>query len=289
MPLVRGGHHLAAWLVRGAVLVCAVGTSGCTLLLLGSVLGSSDEDPPAVDTDAEGGTNPTDDPRRVDGSTGSDGAPTPSGCAGLVPAPKLCEDFDRGALSGWSNEAPDGGIAGLSTTESFSAPGSLHVKMTSAPSCSYARIERSITGMGTKRVEVRLRIRPVSPFQGMTPLALTFDPNGSKGCTALVDLDGSGANSSTFVNVQSEVKANDMRALGGRAPNDTWSELVVVATPAAGGGMTLAISLGDALATPDTYTFPQCGLGTELDLYPGFHCSSGTKEAYLDDLRVYTE
>lgn len=249
------------------------------------MLGSSSDGEPAKEIDG-GEAGPT------DGAVASEGGPVADasrrGCDGLVPAPKLCEDFDRGTLTGWSTDVPDGGFTGIDTTQASSGTGSLRAKMVASPSCTYARIERTVNGVGTKRVELRMRLRPAAPFVDMVPLAMTFDPSRN-GCTAIFYLEGSGQNSSTAVNIQHDSKANDVRPLSGRAPTDTWSELVVVATPATSGGVTLAISLGDDGAQPDTHTFPQCTLGPELDLYPGFHCTSGSKEVFLDDLRVYAE
>ncbi len=273
--------------MHGLAISCVIASSACTLLF-GDALGGSSEGDGATGSDG-GDAGAVDGGATVDASGGGpDGGASKRGCDGLVPAPKLCEDFDRGSLTGWASDLPDGGVTGIDTTQSFSGPGSLRAKIVDAPDCTYARLERTMTGMGTKRVELRMRIRPASPFVGMAPLALTLDPNRN-GCTVFFALEGTGDNAKTRMVVQHDAVPHEEHSIAGRAPTDTWSELALLATPGTNGGVTLAVSLGGDDAVTDTYTFPQCTLGPELDLYPGLHCERGTKEVFLDDLRVYTE
>lgn len=280
---------------RGVSLAVVAALAGCSLVY-SSELNDARMLPAGPDS-ADGGT-----PREEggadpvsDAADAGDGAGAARGCAAMKPAPRYCRDFDDGApldADGWETHIDPAGkqLLETDTTSAYSPPGSLHVGLRGAPDCSYARIVRAFPGV-SDRVDMRVRVRPAAPWSDSDGIMIThFDDDSSQRCAAIlyaVDENGDGRMDRAQVNVQT-TGDNDVRNLQGVAQVDEWTEVGLVATPAAGGGVSMVFSFRaeDGSYAETTHVFQQCTLAGTMRAKIGFHCESGTADVRYDDLRV---
>ncbi|MDF2696770.1 MAG: hypothetical protein K0S65_5153 [Labilithrix sp.] len=227
------------------------------------------------------------DPPRTDADAGSESG-AQVGCTGLIPTPQFCEDFDDEPLSGgWDLLQRQGGTLEFDPL-AYSPPQSGRVNLVSAPECSYVRFERSFSGIGKKRVEVRIRMRPRSPWNGQfSPLVLHLSE-----CALLLYVGGDGdAIRETAVNIQSgDPLGNDVRQLVGVPHLDEWTDVWMTAVPGGTGAeLTFTFRHPDGTVSETTIGAPQCKLDGDLFIGAGYHCNSGSSETRYDDVRVYWE
>ena len=252
------------------------------------------------DSSSEAGTSPEDGGTQGDASVDADAGDAGSarGCGAYVPAPKYCRDFDDGAqidADGWAIEtAPAAGehTVSIDTSTAYSSPGSLEANLIDPAPCSFSRLSRSFSGIGSERVEVRFMIRPTRPWGNSDgAFAFELDRVGAycQGIYYLRPAAQLGQIQSVEVNMQSGTPlGNDVRPLNGTPPVDEWTEIGIVAVPVDGGGVSFTYSFtrenGNVERT--THVYGDCRLGGNLTLKLGFHCEDGAGEVRYDDLRV---
>ena len=171
----------------------------------------------------------------------------------------------------------------------YSPPRSGRVRLVDAPFCSNVRFERTFSGIGTKRVEVRVRLRPTSPWTNdFTPLTV-----GLTGCALLLyaPTDGAGGVKTASVNIQSgNPVTNDVRGLVGGPRVDEWTDVRITAIPQGTGALiTFAFEHPGGAVSETTESVAGCRLGGDLSIGVGYHCNFGNSETRYDDVRAYWE
>lgn len=272
----------------------AVAAPACSLLFatdLDGARGAADPDAEAAEAAADAPTDgERDDVAPRDGGDGGDADAGSRGCASYDPAPDFCEDFDDGPLArGWTKLQEQSGTLAFDPL-AYSPPRSGRANLNDAPSCSYTRFERSISGVGSKRVEVRAQLRPTGPWSRTFTLFTVH----IRSCAVLfyVHPNGAGAIDSSSINIQSgDPLTNDERDVKGGPRLNEWTDLWFEAVPNATSGSSLTISFHheDGSVEETTVNAPQCRVGGDLFVAPGFHCEDGTGEVRYDDVRAYWE
>ncbi len=247
---------------------------------------------------AREGTSPTDDGGAFEASApgspgeggvdGSDGTMAVTrGCSGLVPAPKFCDDFERGAFdaNGWS--IVDDGMTITSDPLAFSGERSVRVFMAVDDDCSFGRLERGwLNTNATSRVDVHVNVRPSSnsllSANGTLQFLAIQLGSDERYCAALLRT----GRDRVLLNVQHDPNfQNDFHDLAGRIPAERWTDVGVAFLP----GPSLVVTIQDDTgATQETtLSVPQCpSLGSHLRIGVGFHCEVGDGEMRYDDVRV---
>ncbi|MBX3218321.1 MAG: hypothetical protein KF850_40320 [Labilithrix sp.] len=275
-----------------AAALLAAALPACSLLFASDL---DDADAGAAETPEGGATDATDaagdgDGGR-DGGDGGDGAPPVTGCASYDPPPVFCEDFDDGPIgSGWDELREQSGTLTLDPL-AYSPPQSGRANLIDAPSCSYTRFERVFSGVGTKRVEVHVQIRPSAPWtKSFTPLAVRL-----RACTVLIYFpsNNAGGIAGSSLNIQSgSPLTNDVRETSGGPRLEEWTDVRLAAVPRPdddGADLTLSFHHGDGSIQQRTLQAPQCRVGGTLFVGAGYHCDNGASEIRYDDVRVYWE
>jgi hypothetical protein len=233
------------------------------------------------------------------GEAGPDGGPVASsvGCASLSPAPKFCDDFDDSGTVGarWDAVEQQGTTAVVSfdSIDPYSAPNAMKAVLATAPTCTYSRLDKTFTGVGPNRQEVRFKVRPVEPWgnsKDRAILAIQLDGARSGHCQLVTSLtaDGTGHVNEAYVNAQTlqPTETDDVRPLNGFAKASEWTEHYVIAVPGDGGVQVTTGFSGGTAAGEQAYVFPECQLGSTLGVQVGFHCTSGDASVLYDDVRV---
>ena len=271
----------------GAILCCAA-VAACSLALASdlddareSVLSSSSGQP-GVDSgasplDVEGGAEP-----------GADAAVRKRGCRELDPQPRFCVDFDDGELADkWDGLEDAGGTIAFDSL-AYSAPRSARINLVDAPSCSNVALQRWFSGVGTNSVDVRVQVRPSSPWNAeQSPLALFI----ASECIVFLNArpDGSGAIGATAVTIlHPGSTGGDVRTLAGGLRVDEWTDVRISAVrQGSGAAITFAFERPDGTLSETTESIAQCAPGGELAIAVGYQCGAGSSETRYDDVRVY--
>ncbi|MBN9167613.1 MAG: hypothetical protein BGO98_22175 [Myxococcales bacterium 68-20] len=271
----------------GAILCCAA-VAACSLAMA-SELDDAREPVPAPlpgQPDADSGSASL-----FDGGAdpGADAAVRKRGCRELDPPPQFCEDFDDGELGeNWDALEDAGGTIAFDSL-AYSAPRSARISLVEAPSCSSAFFQRGFSGIGTNVVDVRVQMRPSSPWNAeYTPLAIVF----SSDCVVFINARpvASGAIGSTVAAIlhPNSSDTGGFRSLAGGLRVDEWTDVRISAVrQGSGAAITFAFERADGTLSETTESVAECTLGGDLMLGVGYQCGAGTSETRYDDVRVY--
>lgn len=265
--------------MRGIALCCAgVALAGCSLLL-------STSDFSAEPSRPDGGSNALDasDDRATpteDGSGGDAGGPdgaraddaASAFCTSLNPKPKLCFDFDTGAVGdGFDDAFVDPSSAGAVTK----VDGVLSAKIANAPTCSYVGVEKKLPISG-KSAHVKFAFRPVAGWDADRIFFLAR-LNGGSGCAVLLHVSPGDAN---FHEQYGSPQQDDIFAMARRPGIGAWSTIDVRFLDSA---ISVDVDGMNAITQPLS---AGCSYGTQINLRFGFYCATGTFEAQYDDIVV---
>lgn len=285
--------HARAVTVLGA----AFAVAGCSLIYAGDLddareVAANLPDGSSASSSGDGGSSGTVAEAGPDSGEGGSPDAGPTGCKGLVPAPRFCEDFD-GTVDSDFYFNQEGGKVVVSSEQAISRPNGLKVTLESSKDCQYSRLERSFDSIGTNgRFSVKLKTKLVGPWpDGKTPLVVGVNrQGGSSYCTALfyIYAGGDGRTKSAAINVQSDVMQNDFRDLTGYPSDNAWTELTVEVTRLPNGGARFVTTFQDenGLSLSTSNDFDYCKSWDKADIALGFHCDSGKATVYYDDVRV---
>jgi hypothetical protein len=227
-------------------------------------------------------------PTHVDGSPESGG---PEGCASFKPPPKFCRDFDDDSAleaDGFDvNVEPStpNHVVALDSIHAYSGRRSLVTRIENEDAgCTYTQLTKRFPDIGGQRLEVRMKMRPSSPYTEHAPFVLYLDSGQAGYCAVLLYLESAAA----LINAQyGNPQKNDVRPINGFAHADEWTDFGITMTRAAVGvSARFAFVRGDGSVMEKTVSLEQCKLGGSAEIALGFHCDGGSAEVRYDDLRV---
>ena len=223
---------------------------------------------------------------------GADVVAVPTAGCGAFPTARFCDDFDTELNVGdkWDKlGVTDNKGKAIFDTFAYSPTRSLRASLADAAGCSYARLEKTFTSAGTKRVTVSMRMRPQAPWVGD---AAILDVNLA-GCGIILGLGADSPSYTSNIDAQHVVDGglkDDVRDVDGFPAPDEWTDVTLDAK-ALDGRVQLDVIYDHPSGARDDkqLDLPQCRLNGYVFVGAGFHCSQDTHDVRYDDVRVSWE